>query len=88
VGYDVFVPHRDVVWDSDRPGEQAFSGILMALEKSCIVVANLSGSRVDEGVAWVLGYAAGRGKALLGLRSDDWELNPSSPIRVVFEESV
>ncbi len=83
---DVFLPQRDGLLLADLlangiPKEvaetQIFERDLFALSESEMLVAVLDGAHIDEGVAFEIGFAHGRGCLCLGLQSDVRRALPS-----------
>ena len=70
-GSDVFVPHLQV-GDAgvDVDAGAYFQRSLEGLQQARVVVAVLDGPQVDEGVAFLLGYAFAAGKPCIGYATD------------------
>jgi nucleoside 2-deoxyribosyltransferase len=76
-GSDVFVPHLQV----GDPGVDVepgayFQRSLEALQQARVVVAVLDGPQVDEGVAFLLGYAFAAGRPCVGYVTDGRRKGP------------
>jgi len=56
--------------DCDNKNEKIFVDCIASVDRADIVVAILEGSDADSGTCVELGYAHGRGKAILGIRTD------------------
>lgn len=76
-GFKTFVPESGT----------KFEELLRALEGADLVVANLDNDTVDATMAWSLGYATARGKAMMGYRSEEYP-DSWAPMGDVIEETV
>ena len=68
----VFLPHR---YDKDfqnapDSSRKIFECLMGALDNCHVVVAILDGPDADSGTSFELGYARGRGKRVIGVRTD------------------
>jgi nucleoside 2-deoxyribosyltransferase len=70
-GHRVYLPQRDTP-EAEGAGRTAalFAANLSALSSADAVVAVCDGPQVDDGTAWEIGYAYGRGMQVFGLRTD------------------
>lgn len=76
-GFETFVPEIGT----------RFEELLRALEEADLVVGNLDGDTVDATSAWALGYATARGKAAIGVRTEEYP-DCWAPMGDVLEETV
>ncbi len=72
LGYDTFLPHRDgkELLPDIRDINSIFELDRDEVDSSDLVIANLNGMAVDDGTAWEIGYAYGKGKHLIGVHTD------------------
>lgn len=68
----VFLPQR---YDKEFHGaadfsQRMFAALMETLDRCDVVVAVLDGPDADSGTCFEIGYARGRGKAVIGLRTD------------------
>jgi nucleoside 2-deoxyribosyltransferase len=68
----VFLPQRyDEEFQGERDRSQRiFTCLMKALDNCDVVVAVLDGSDADSGTSFEMGYARGRGKKVIGVRTD------------------
>jgi nucleoside 2-deoxyribosyltransferase len=73
VGFDTFLPHRDVGLAKDiRDVYRIFEGdIKRGFKKVGLVVAVLDGLHVGAGTAWELGYAYAKRIPAIGIKTDE-----------------
>lgn len=71
-GYSVFLPQRDGPEDDISPGYAAriFQADREGVAAADAMVAVCDGIPMDDGTAWEVGYAYGRGIPIIGLRTD------------------
>jgi nucleoside 2-deoxyribosyltransferase len=69
-GMPYFLPQRDSDPEGRLDPDSIFAANLRGLEGADLVVCNLEGIDVDSGTAWEIGYAAARGKSIIGIRTD------------------
>src|SRR5262249_2784752 len=76
-GFTTYLPHRDGQEAKMKEGrdraQRIFVEDVRGLDRADIVIANLNGITTDDGTAWELGYAYGKGKHLVGVYTD-WRL--------------
>jgi nucleoside 2-deoxyribosyltransferase len=76
-GFTTFLPHRDGQEINMYEGAERIRQIFLLdtreVDKADIVIANLNGITTDDGTAWEIGYAYGKGKHLVGIYTD-WRL--------------
>ena len=64
------VSEKDVAaWGEEAP-RRIYEMDRQAIDTADVVVALLDGAQVDDGTAWEMGYATGRGIPVVGLRTD------------------
>jgi len=88
--YDVFVPQEhgdDEDERCDNRTEVIFKRNLSALEDSDIVVAVIDGADADSGTAWEMGYAYGKGRKIISLRTDFRSVGNKEFVNLMLEES-
>jgi nucleoside 2-deoxyribosyltransferase len=68
----VFLPQRCDKEFKNAPdfSQKIFACLMRALDNCEVVVAILDGSDVDSGTSFEMGYARGRGKRVIGVRTD------------------
>jgi nucleoside 2-deoxyribosyltransferase len=68
----VFLPQRYDTEFQDSPdrSERMFACLIGALDSCDVVVAILDGPDADSGTSFEVGYARGRGKRVVGVRTD------------------
>lgn len=73
LGFDTFLPHRDVGFAKGIDDtKRIFDGdILKGFEGVDLVVAVLDGLHVGAGTAWELGYAYAKGIPAIGIKTDE-----------------
>jgi len=69
---NVFLPQRYDKEFQDAPdfSQKMFACLMGALDSCSVVVAILDGSDSDSGTCFEMGYARGRGKRVVGIRTD------------------
>lgn len=58
------------------------------IDKSDFVVAILDGVDVDSGTAWEIGYAVGKGKKIIGIKTDERVYSKDQTVNLMIQESV
>ncbi len=68
----IFLPQRCDKEFQDSPdfSQRMFACLMKALDSCDVVVAILDGPDADSGTSFEMGYARGRGKRVIGVRSD------------------
>ena len=69
-GFDTFLPHRDNPAKTADNVAEIFANNRDGIDRCDVVVANLNGITTDDGTAWEVGYAYGKGKDIIGLHTD------------------
>lgn len=89
-GYKVFLPQRDAPQSDTSQGyaSRIFSADLEGLKRADIVVAVCDGIPMDDGTAWEIGYAYGRGIPVIGLRTDSRIVGPEERVNLMIQQSV
>lgn len=87
-GFGTFLPHRDnppktadtvrTIYDNDRG----------AIDRSDVVVASLNGVATDDGTAWEMGYATGRGIPVIGVYTDWRRRFEDEVVNLMIEQSL
>lgn len=65
-----------------------FKTDLSALEGCDVILARLDGADVDSGVAFELGYAAAKGKPIIGLKTDLRSFSTLEEVNLIVEMSL
>ena len=88
-GHDVYLPQRDApaATGAGYPA-RIFRANLDALEAAEAVVAVCDGAQVDDGTAWEIGFAYGRGVPVYGLRTDPRSVTAEERINLAVEQSL
>ena len=89
-GHAVSLPQRDAA-TAAGPGrtQRLFAGNVAGLRRAEALVAVCDGPQVDDGTAWEIGFAYGRGLPVYGLRTDRrLAQQPDEPINVMVLESL
>lgn len=88
--HHVFLPQRDSPQDDQSPGytTRVFAADRDGIDGADIVVAVCDGMPVDDGTAWEIGYAVGRGTRAIGLRTDSRIVGPEERVNLMIQESV
>jgi len=73
LGFETFLPHRDVgLFEDVQNIQKIFEGdIKKGFEDCNLVVANLNGLHVGAGTSWELGYAYAKGIPAIGIKTDE-----------------
>ena len=89
-GYTVFLPQRDVAQYDKTPGyaKRIYHADLNGLREAHIVVAVCDGIPMDDGTAWEIGYACGRGVPVIGLRTDERKVSDEERVNLMVQESL
>ncbi len=70
-GHAVYLPQRDTAAAAGTGRTQwLFAGNVAGLRRAQALVAVCDGAQVDDGTAWEIGFAYGRGIPVYGLRTD------------------
>lgn len=71
-GLETFLPHRDgkEMGGLEKGIRHVFENNVASIDRADLVIANLNGVTTDDGTAWEIGYAYGRGKPIIGVYTD------------------
>ena len=87
-GYATFLPHRD---NPDKTADNCRKIYLNdrgAIDRADVVVASLNGVATDDGTAWEIGYAVGRGVPVIAIYTDWRRRFDDEVVNLMIEESV
>lgn len=89
-GHQVFLPQRDAPQDDQSAGYAAriFAADRAGIDRANVVLAVCDGVPVDDGTAWEIGYAVGRGIRAIGLRTDSRIVGPEERVNLMIQQSV
>ena len=86
-GHAVYLPQRDAPAPAGAGyPARIFRANLDGLEAAEALVAVCDGVQVDDGTAWEIGWAYGRGVPVYGLRTDPRSATPQERINLTIEQ--
>ena len=87
-----FMEERELIVDKKLAGkewtEKVYLFITGRIDKCDLVVAILDGVDVDSGTAWEIGYAVGKGKKVIGIKTDERIYAKDQSVNLMIQESV
>ena len=87
-GFETFLPHRDNPPKTADTVRAIFDNDRGAIERCDVVVASLNGVATDDGTAWEMGYATGRGIPVIGVYTDWRRRFEHEVINLMIEQSL
>lgn len=87
-----FMEERELIEKEELAGKEwtgkVYAFITERIDKSDFVVAILDGVDVDSGTAWEVGYAVGKGKKIIGIKTDERVYSKDQKVNLMIQESV
>lgn len=87
-GFATFLPHRDNPPKTASNVGEIFENNYRAIDRCDLVVASLNGVTTDDGTAWEVGYAWGKGIEIVGLHTDWRARFESEVVNLMIERSL
>lgn len=88
-GHRVFLPQRDAPPARGRGRtRRIYAACRDAIDRADLVVAVCDGATADDGTAWEIGYAVGRGKRAYGLRTDSRTVARDERVNLMIQGSL
>ncbi|HWQ68154.1 MAG TPA: nucleoside 2-deoxyribosyltransferase [Methanospirillum sp.] len=91
LAFDVYLPQETGDTSADRDSRalgDIFMDNLRALNAADVVVAVIDGADPDSGTAWEMGYAYGKGKTVITIRTDFRRVGDAEMVNLMLEEGV
>lgn len=87
-----FMEERELIEKEELTGKEwtgkVYAFITERIDKSDFVVAILDGVDVDSGTAWEIGYAVGKEKKIIGIKTDERVYGKDQAVNLMIQESV
>lgn len=87
-GFETFLPHRDNPAKTADNVRDIYLNDRGAIDRADLVVASLNGLATDDGTAWEIGYAVGRGVPVLGIYTDWRRRFEHEVVNLMIEQSL
>ena len=88
VGFTTFLPHRDNPVKTADNVREIFENDRRGIDTAAVVVASLNGLTTDDGTAWEIGYAFGRGIPVIGIHTDWRRRFDDEVVNLMIEQSI